>query len=299
MNFNSNYNGPQKENDFSMLNDKNNNLFDEPKNDNNIETLFLSDESTPAMTNNIIQESVLPLLNNKLDNFIIFKNVSKIYSDESTPVYALDNVSFEISQGELVVMLGPSGAGKSTALNALGGMDTVSSGTIIVDGVEVSKCSLNELTEFRRNKIGFIFQFYNLIQNLTTIENVKLVAELCKNPLNSEEILKKVGLDNRLNNFPSQLSGGEQQRASVARALVKNPKVLLCDEPTGALDYKTGKQILQLLYDTCRNNHITVIIITHNTLIAPIADKVISFKSGKITSVKINPKPTPVGEIEW
>lgn len=299
MNFNSNYNGPQKENDFSMLNDKNNNLFDEPKNDNNIETLFLSDESTPAMTNNIIQESVLPLLNNKLDNFIIFKNVSKIYSDESTPVYALDNVSFEISQGELVVMLGPSGAGKSTALNALGGMDTVSSGTIIVDGVEVSKCSLNELTEFRRNKIGFIFQFYNLIQNLTTIENVKLVAELCKNPLNSEEILKKVGLDNRLNNFPSQLSGGEQQRASVARALVKNPKVLLCDEPIGALDYKTGKQILQLLYDTCRNNHITVIIITHNTLIAPIADKVISFKSGKITSVKINPKPTPVGEIEW
>lgn len=299
MNFNSNYNGTQKENDFSMLNDKNNNLFDEPKNDNNIETLFLSDESTPAMTNNIIQESVLPLLNNKLDNFIIFKNVSKIYSDESTPVYALDNVSFEISQGELVVMLGPSGAGKSTALNALGGMDTVSSGTIIVDGVEVSKCSLNELTEFRRNKIGFIFQFYNLIQNLTTIENVKLVAELCKNPLNSEEILKKVGLDNRLNNFPSQLSGGEQQRASVARALVKNPKVLLCDEPTGALDYKTGKQILQLLYDTCRNNHITVIIITHNTLIAPIADKVISFKSGKITSVKINPKPTPVGEIEW
>ena len=231
--------------------------------------------------------------------YIEFKNVSKVYSSGEIEVKALDNVNFEIEQGELVCILGHSGAGKTTALNILGGMDKATSGQIIVARKDITKYGKRDLIKYRRTNIGFVFQFYNLIQNLTALENVELATEICKNSLSPKETLINVGLKDRINNFPAQLSGGEQQRVSIARALAKNPNVLLCDEPTGALDYVTGKQILKLLQDTCRKRKMTVIIITHNTAIAPMADKVIKFKSGKVEEVKINKKPIDIERIEW
>ncbi len=231
--------------------------------------------------------------------YIEFKNVSKIYSSGEIEVKALDNVNFEIEQGELVCILGHSGAGKTTALNILGGMDKATSGQIIVARKDITKYGKRDLIKYRRTNIGFVFQFYNLIQNLTALENVELATEICKNALSPKETLINVGLKDRINNFPAQLSGGEQQRVSIARALAKNPNVLLCDEPTGALDYVTGKQILKLLQDTCRKRKMTVIIITHNTAIAPMADKVIKFKSGKVEEIKINKKPVDIERIEW
>ena len=231
--------------------------------------------------------------------YIEFKNVSKIYKSGDIEVKALDNVNFEIEQGELVCILGHSGAGKTTALNILGGMDKATSGKITVARKEITKYNKKELIKYRRNNIGFVFQFYNLIQNLTALENVELATEICKNSLPPKETLINVGLKDRLDNFPAQLSGGEQQRVSIARALAKNPNVLLCDEPTGALDYNTGKQILSLLQQICYEKNITVIIITHNNLIAPIANRVIYFKSGCVTKIEINPNPKLVGDLEW
>ena len=231
--------------------------------------------------------------------YIEFKNVSKIYKSGEIEVKALDNVNFEIEQGELVCILGHSGAGKTTALNILGGMDKATSGQIIVAKKDITRYGKKDLIKYRRTNIGFIFQFYNLIQNLTALENVELATEICKNSLSPKETLINVGLKDRINNFPAQLSGGEQQRVSIARALAKNPNVLLCDEPTGALDYVTGKQILKLLQDTCRKRKMTVIIITHNTAIAPMADKVIKFKSGKVEEIKTNKKPVDIETIEW
>jgi len=231
--------------------------------------------------------------------YIEFKNVTKKYEMGSISIKALDKVSFSIDKGELVCILGPSGAGKTTALNILGGMDDATSGEVIVDGKRIDKLKGRELVKYRRTDIGFVFQFYNLIQNLTALENVELAVQLCKDHLDPKEILDKVGLKNRLNNFPGELSGGEQQRVSIARAIAKNPKLLLCDEPTGALDYKTGKQILKLLQDVCRQDNITVIIITHNTVISEIADKVIKFNSGTVQDVVINKKPKLVSDIEW
>ncbi len=232
-------------------------------------------------------------------SFIKFNNVSKIYNMNTNKIKALDEASFEIEKGELCVIVGPSGAGKTTALNILGGMDTPTSGNVFIDDLEISKFKNKELTFYRREDIGFVFQFYNLVQNLTVIENVELAVEICKKPLNPKKVLESVGLKDRMFNFPSQLSGGEQQRVAIARAIAKNPKILLCDEPTGALDYKTGKQILKLLQDTCRKEGMTVIIITHNSAIAPMADKVICFKNGKSENIVINKKPKPVEEIEW
>lgn len=231
--------------------------------------------------------------------YIEFKNVVKKYQMGEIEIKALDKISFEIDKGELVCILGPSGAGKTTCLNILGGMDDVTSGSVIVDNKKIDALNGRELIKYRRNDIGFVFQFYNLIQNLTALENVELAVQLCSDHLNPRKILEKVGLKDRLNNFPSQLSGGEQQRVAIARAIAKNPKLLLCDEPTGALDYKTGKQILKLLEDVCRKEKMTVIIITHNSVIAEMADKVIKFKSGKVQDVIINKKPKRVDEIEW
>lgn len=232
-------------------------------------------------------------------SYIEFKNVSKIYKSGEVEVKALDDVSFEINQGELVVILGHSGAGKTTALNILGGMDKATSGKIVVAKKDITKYKKKELIKYRRTNVGFVFQFYNLIQNLTALENVELATEICKNSLDPKETLINVGLEERLNNFPAQLSGGEQQRVSIARALAKNPNVLLCDEPTGALDYVTGKQILKLLQDMARKNKMTVLIITHNSAIAPMADKVIKFKSGKVEEVIKNKKPVDIERIEW
>jgi len=234
-----------------------------------------------------------------LDNFIEVKNVKKTYHMGEVLIKAVDDVSFSIDKGEVVAVLGASGAGKSTILNLLGGMDQVTGGSIYVDGNEISSYNSKMLTKYRREDIGFVFQFYNLIQNLNAVENVEFSAEICKNPMNPIEVLKNVGLEERLYNFPSQLSGGEQQRVSIARALAKNPKLLLCDEPTGALDYNTGKSILKLLYDTSKKYNMTVILITHNSAIAPIADKVITIKSGKVASIKENPNPVPIESIEW
>ena len=214
-------------------------------------------------------------------------------------IKALNNTSFEIEKGQLICILGPSGAGKTTCLNILGGMDRLTSGNVIVDGKIINDLNEKQLIKYRRNDIGFVFQFYNLIQNMTVIENVELATQLCKNSLDPSDILDKVGLKNRKNNFPAQLSGGEQQRVAIARAICKNPKLLLCDEPTGALDYKTGKQILKLLQDTCRNEQMTVIIITHNSAISPMADKVIKFKNGTVSDVIINDKPKNIEDIEW
>ena len=232
-------------------------------------------------------------------SYIEFKKVNKKYQMGEITIKALDNTNFQIEKGELVVIVGPSGAGKTTTLNILGGMDTATSGEVWVDGKEVTKLKGRELIKYRREDIGFVFQFYNLVQNLTAKENVELATQICKNSLNPESVIEKVGLKNRMNNFPSQLSGGEQQRIAIARAIAKNPKLLLCDEPTGALDYKTGKQILKLLQDTCRKENMTVLIITHNTAIAPMADKVIHFKNGTAENIEMNERPMPVENIEW
>ena len=231
--------------------------------------------------------------------YIEFKDVVKEYKMGEVVIKALDSTNFEVEKGELVVIVGPSGAGKTTALNILGGMDTVTSGTVKIDKKEISKLKEKELIKYRREDIGFVFQFYNLVQNLTAIENVELATQICKDSLDPKEVLEKVGLKDRMKNFPSQLSGGEQQRVAISRAIAKNPKLLLCDEPTGALDYNTGKQILKLLQDTCRKENMTVIIITHNTAIAPMADKVIYFKNGTAENIKINENPMPIENIEW
>ena len=231
--------------------------------------------------------------------YIEFKHVVKEYASEGVAIRALDDASFMVEKGELAVILGASGAGKTTALNILGGMDTVTSGEVIVDGELISAYDPKRLVTYRRADIGFVFQFYNLVPNLTALENVELAAQICQNPLNAAETLDKVGLSDRKNNFPAQLSGGEQQRVSIARAIAKRPKLLLCDEPTGALDYNTGKQILQLLQDTCRRENITVLIITHNSALAPMADRVIHFKSGKVVKAAQNLQPVPIAQIEW
>lgn len=231
--------------------------------------------------------------------FIEFNNISKVYQAGETSIKALDEASFVVEQGELAVVLGTSGAGKTTALNILGGMDVPSSGQIIVDGNNITNYNQKQLVGYRRTDIGFVFQFYNLVPNLTALENVELAVQVCKNALDASETLDKVGLAERKNNFPAQLSGGEQQRVSIARALAKNPKLLLCDEPTGALDYNTGKQILQLLQDTCRKENITVILITHNSAIAPMADRLIRFKSGKVVQMTKNENPMSIADIEW
>lgn len=234
-----------------------------------------------------------------MSEFIEFRDVRKVYKMGEVEIPALDGVSFQIKKGEFVVIAGASGAGKSTILNILGGMDTCTSGEIMVDGEEVSKIDARQLTTYRRYDIGFVFQFYNLVQNLTARENVELAVQICKNPLDVDQTIEAVGLRERRNNFPSQLSGGEQQRVAIARALAKNPKLLLCDEPTGALDYQTGKSILKLLQDTCRQQQMTVIVITHNLALTPMGDKVIRVKSGKIRSIEVNEHPKPVEQIEW
>ncbi len=234
-----------------------------------------------------------------MNSFVEFKNVEKSYDMGQVIIKAVDDVSFTIDKGEFVIVLGASGAGKTTILNLLGGMDKVTSGEIYVDGAEISKYNNKKLTKYRREDIGFVFQFYNLIQNLNAVENVELAVEICKNPMNPKEILENVGLGERLSNFPSQLSGGEQQRVSIARAIAKNPKLLLCDEPTGALDYKTGKSILKLLSDTAKKYKMTVVVITHNSAIAPIADKIITVRSGRIESVEKNENPVEIESIEW
>ena len=232
-------------------------------------------------------------------SFIEFRNVKKIYKMGEVEIPALAGVDFTIEKGEFVVIAGASGAGKSTILNLLGGMDTCTSGDISVDGRLVSKMNSRQLTDYRRYDIGFVFQFYNLVQNLTAKENVELAVQICKDPLDIDETIEAVGLKERKDNFPAQLSGGEQQRVAIARALAKNPKLLLCDEPTGALDYKTGKAILKLLQDTCRRHNMTVVVITHNLALCPMGDKVIHVKSGRIESIEINENPMPVEDIEW
>lgn len=231
--------------------------------------------------------------------FVTFENVCKYYQMGDTRIAAADHVSFEIEKGEFCVILGPSGAGKTTVLNMLGGMDTCDEGRIILDGDTVSDFDSRRLTEYRRYDVGFVFQFYNLVQNLTARENVELASEICKDPLDADLVLDEVGLKDRKNNFPAQLSGGEQQRVSIARALAKNPKILLCDEPTGALDYKTGKQVLELLQDTCRKKGRTVIVITHNSALAAMADRVIRINSGRVVEITRNANPVPVERIEW
>ena len=231
--------------------------------------------------------------------FILFENVVKIYKMGEVEIRAVNGADFMIDQGEFTVIVGPSGAGKTTILNMLGGMDSCSSGRIIVDGRDVSNSSARKLTEYRRHDIGFVFQFYNLVQNLTALENVELASQICRNPLDAVQTMQEVGLADRMNNFPSQLSGGEQQRVAIARALAKNPKLLLCDEPTGALDYVTGKQILSLLQKTCRERKMTVIVITHNLALTPMADKVIHIRNGRVEKMEINRDPLPVEEIEW
>lgn len=231
--------------------------------------------------------------------FVEFQDVSKIYRMGEVEIQALHDVSFEVEKGELVVIVGPSGAGKTTLLNILGGMDTLSSGRVVLDGREISGLNRRKLTEYRRYDVGFVFQFYNLIGNLTALENVELANQICREPLDAELVLREVGLEDRMKNFPSQLSGGEQQRVAIARALAKNPKLLLCDEPTGALDYQTGKSILKLLQDTGRKNGMTVIIITHNSALTDMADRVIRVKNGTIASVTLNDHPKDISEIEW
>lgn len=234
-----------------------------------------------------------------MNKYIEFNDVKKSYKSGDIITEALSGVNFEINKGDFVVIAGASGAGKSTILNILGGMDTLSSGEIIVDGAKISNYSTKELTTYRRFDIGFVFQFYNLVQNLTVKENVELATEICKNPLNIDDTVAAVGLKDKRDSFPAQLSGGEQQRVAIARALAKNPKLLLCDEPTGALDYNTGKAILKLLQDTCREHNMTVVVITHNLALTPMGDKVIKIKNGKVDSVVVNENPIPVERIEW
>ena len=232
-------------------------------------------------------------------SYIEFQNITKEYNTGGNAIFALKDASFSVEKGELAIILGASGAGKTTALNILGGMDTATSGHLMVDGSDITTYGKKQLTQYRRTDIGFVFQFYNLVPNLTALENVELASQICNDSLNAEQTLVKVGLEQRIKNFPAQLSGGEQQRVSIARALAKNPKLLLCDEPTGALDYNTGKQILQLLQDTCRREKITVLIITHNSALAPMADRLIQFKNGTVISETSNPTPVPIVEREW
>ena len=234
-----------------------------------------------------------------MDAFIELKNVVKSYTMGDVTIYANNGVNFKVNKGEFTVIVGASGAGKTTILNMLGGMDTPTSGTILVDGHNIATYDDKQLTDYRRDDIGFVFQFYNLVQNLTVTENVELAAQICRDPLNIGETVAAVGLADRRNNFPAQLSGGEQQRVAIARALAKNPKLLLCDEPTGALDYNTGKAILKLLQDTCRNNGMTVIVITHNLALTAMGDKVIKIKNGRVDSIHVNEHPEPVERIEW
>ena len=231
--------------------------------------------------------------------YVKLEKVSKIYKMGEVEIRAVDEICFEISKGEFVVIVGPSGAGKTTVLNILGGMDTATSGDVLVDGCNIAEYNSRQLTAYRRDDIGFVFQFYNLIPNLTALENVELAMQICKNPLDARKVLCEVGLEERLGNFPAELSGGEQQRVSIARALAKNPKLLLCDEPTGALDYQTGKAILKLLQDMCREKGMTVIVITHNSALTPMADRVIHIKNGTVSAMELNANPTPVEEIEW
>lgn len=234
-----------------------------------------------------------------MSQIVKFENVKKIYKMGEVEINALDGVDFEINEGEFAVVVGSSGAGKTTVLNILGGMDSASSGNVEVDGKSITSLKGKQLISYRRYDIGFVFQFYNLVPNLTAKENVELAAQICSDPMDAEEALKSVGLSDRINNFPAQLSGGEQQRVSIARALAKRPKLLLCDEPTGALDYNTGKTILKLLQDKCRNDGMTVVLITHNSAITPMADRIIKMKSGKVTSNQLNPDPISVEDIEW
>ena len=232
-------------------------------------------------------------------SYIEFRNVVKEYRTGETAIRALDGADFAVEKGKIAVILGASGAGKTTALNILGGMDTATSGEVIVDGADIARYNRHQLVTYRRQDVGFVFQFYNLVPNLTALENVELAVQVCSDHLDPEDTLEKVGLKERAGNFPAQLSGGEQQRVSIARALAKNPKLLLCDEPTGALDYVTGKQVLQLLQDTCRREGITVLLITHNSALAPMADRLIRFRSGRVIETTDNPHPAPISEIEW
>ena len=234
-----------------------------------------------------------------MKSFITFNNVKKTYKVGDVEINASDGVDFEVNKGEFVVIVGPSGAGKTTILNLLGGMDKATSGQILVDGQDVAKYSERQLTQYRRDDIGFVFQFYNLVQNLTALENVELATQISKNPLDVRMVLERVGLNKRLDNFPAQLSGGEQQRVAIARAIAKNPKLLLCDEPTGALDYQTGKAILGLLREMCDKYTMTVIVITHNSALAPMADRIIHLKNGQVASLNINEHPKSIAEIEW
>lgn len=234
-----------------------------------------------------------------MSSYIEFNNVRKIYKTGEIEIAALSGVDFEIEKGEFCVIVGASGAGKTTILNILGGMDTLTSGSVYLDGVKISGLSKRKLTEYRRYDVGFVFQFYNLIQNLTAVENVELAAQICRDPLNAADVLEKVGLGDRMKNFPAQLSGGEQQRVAIARALAKNPKLLLCDEPTGALDYNTGKSVLKLLQDTCRSTGMTVVVITHNQALSAMADRIITVKSGAVADIRINDCIKDVDEIEW
>lgn len=238
-------------------------------------------------------------MSERKEDYVKLENVSKIYGSKEVKIVAVDEISFQIAEGEFVVIVGPSGAGKTTVLNILGGMDKATGGKVLVDGHDIAGYTNKQLTAYRREDIGFVFQFYNLVPNLTALENVELALQICKNPLDAKTVLSEVGLKDRLGNFPAQLSGGEQQRVSIARALAKNPKLLLCDEPTGALDYQTGKSILKLLQDMCREKGMTVIVITHNSALTPMADRVIKIKNGKVSRMTLNDNPTPVEDIEW
>ena len=229
--------------------------------------------------------------------YVEFKNVKKTYKTGEVEIHALNDASFEINKGEFCIIVGASGAGKTTILNILGGMDTLSS--VFLDGTEISSLNKRKLTAYRRYDVGFVFQFYNLVQNLTALENVELASQICREPLDAKTVLAQVGLSERMKNFPAQLSGGEQQRVAIARALAKNPKLLLCDEPTGALDYATGKAVLKLLQDTCREKGMTVVVITHNQALTPMADRIITVKNGTVSGIRMNEKPADISEIEW
>lgn len=234
-----------------------------------------------------------------MEDFVKLENITKVYKMGEVEIRAANNINFSIKKGEFVVIVGPSGAGKTTVLNILGGMDTATSGKLIVDGEDITAYNAKKLTGYRREDIGFVFQFYNLVPNLTALENVELALQICREPLDAKEVMEEVGLGDRLDNFPAQLSGGEQQRVSIARALAKNPKLLLCDEPTGALDYNTGKAILKLLQNMCRERGMTVIVITHNQALAPMADRLIHIKNGQVSKMELNDKPMSIDEIEW
>ncbi len=234
-----------------------------------------------------------------MEEFVKLQDITKVYRMGEVEIHAANQISFSIRKGEFVVIVGPSGAGKTTVLNILGGMDTATSGTLLVDGEDITSYNSKKLTGYRREDIGFVFQFYNLVPNLTALENVELALQICKDPLDAREVMEEVGLGDRLDNFPAQLSGGEQQRVSIARALAKNPKLLLCDEPTGALDYNTGKSILKLLQNMCRQRGMTVIVITHNQALAPMADRLIHIKNGQVSKMEMNEAPMSIDEIEW